>query len=159
MKCPKCAHENSQDANFCGKCGNKLVRSCLQCGAENPPENNFCIKCGHKLDQALESPAIDYKQPESYTPKFLADKILTTRTSIEGERKIVTVLFADVANYTEIAAHLDPEEVHQMMDGCFKVLMDEIHRYAGTINQFTGDGVMALFAHIEGGTSGFNVKP
>ncbi|MGD8975685.1 MAG: adenylate/guanylate cyclase domain-containing protein, partial [Desulfobacterales bacterium] len=64
---------------------------------------------------------------------------------LEGERKLVTVLFADVANYTELAEKLDPEEVHQIMDGCFKILMDEIHRYEGTINQFTGDGVMALF--------------
>jgi class 3 adenylate cyclase/tetratricopeptide (TPR) repeat protein len=91
------------------------------------------------------SPPIDYTQPQSYTPKFLADKILTTRSSIEGERKLVTVLFADVANYTSLAEKLDPEEVHQIMDGCFKILMDEIHRYEGTINQFTGDGVMALF--------------
>ncbi|NIS63101.1 MAG: AAA family ATPase, partial [Proteobacteria bacterium] len=84
-------------------------------------------------------------EPQSYTPKFLADKILTTRSSIEGERKLVTVLFADVANYTAISEKLDPEEVHQIMDGCFKILMDEIHNYEGTINQFTGDGVMSLF--------------
>jgi class 3 adenylate cyclase len=70
---------------------------------------------------------------------------LTTRSSIEGERKLVTVLFADVANYTSISEKLDPEEVHQIMDGCFKILMDEIHKYEGTINQFTGDGVMSLF--------------
>jgi class 3 adenylate cyclase len=75
----------------------------------------------------------------------LADKILTTRSSIEGERKLVTVLFADVANYTAMAEKLDPEEVHQIMDGCFNILMDEIHKYEGSINQFTGDGVMALF--------------
>ena len=75
----------------------------------------------------------------------MADKILTTRSSIEGERKLVTVLFADVANYTSMSEKLDPEEVHQIMDGCFKILMDEIHKYEGTINQFTGDGVMALF--------------
>jgi class 3 adenylate cyclase/tetratricopeptide (TPR) repeat protein len=92
-----------------------------------------------------DTPSIDYSQPQSYTPKFLADKILTTRSSIEGERKLVTVLFSDVANYTAMSEELDPEEVHQIMDGCFKVLMDEIHRYEGTINQFTGDGVMALF--------------
>jgi class 3 adenylate cyclase/tetratricopeptide (TPR) repeat protein len=87
----------------------------------------------------------DERPPLSYTPKHLTDKILTTRSSIEGERKLVTVLFADVANFTSISEKLDPEEVHQIMDGCFKILMDEIHRYEGTINQFTGDGVMALF--------------
>ncbi|MFQ5918249.1 MAG: adenylate/guanylate cyclase domain-containing protein, partial [Candidatus Binatia bacterium] len=93
----------------------------------------------------IEAPSIDFAEPQSYTPKFLADKILNNRSSIEGERKLVTVLFADVANYTSISEKLDPEEVHQIMDGCFKILMDEIHRYEGTINQFTGDGVMALF--------------
>ncbi len=92
-----------------------------------------------------KSSAIDYSEPQSYTPKFLVDKILTTRSSFEGERKLVTVLFADVANYTSISEKLDPEEVHQIMDGCFKILMDEIHKYEGTINQFAGDGVMALF--------------
>jgi ribosomal protein L40E len=145
MKCPKCQYENPADANFCGKCNEKLLLTCRQCGTENSPDNDFCNKCGHVLKEPKEAPPIDYKQPQSYTPKFLADKILTTRSSIEGERKLVTVLFADVANYTSIAEKLDPEEVHQIMDGCFKILMDEIHRYEGTINQFTGDGVMALF--------------
>ncbi len=93
----------------------------------------------------METPSFDYTQPQSYTPKFLADRILKSRSSIEGERKLVTVLFADVANSTAIFEKIDPEEVHQIMDGCFRILMDEIHRYEGTINQFTGDGVMAIF--------------
>jgi class 3 adenylate cyclase len=97
------------------------------------------------LRKPKEAASIDYAEPQSYTPKFLADKILTSRSSIEGERKLVTVLFADVADYTAMAEKLDPEAVHQIMDGCFKILMDEIHKYEGTINQFTGDGVMALF--------------
>jgi len=105
----------------------------------------FCDGCGHDLTKPKQAPPIDYSEPQSYTPKFLAEKILTTRSSIEGERKLVTVLFADVASYTKMAERLDPEEVHQIMVGCFKILMDEIHRYEGTINQFTGDGVMALF--------------
>jgi len=118
---------------------------CPKCSAKTPVIGDFCMECGHELRQPTEVPSIDYSEPQSYTPKFLADKILTTRSSIEGERKLVTVLFADVANYTSIAEKLDPEEIHQMMDGCFKILMDEIHKYEGTINQFTGDGVMALF--------------
>jgi class 3 adenylate cyclase len=118
---------------------------CAKCGAKIPPDRQFCGECGHDLSRPEEAPPIDYNQPQSYTPKFLAEKILTTRSSIEGERKLVTVLFADVANYTSMSANLDPEEVHQIMDGCFKILMDEIHSYEGTINQFTGDGVMALF--------------
>ncbi len=145
MKCPKCQHENPDDARFCNGCGTKLEFACPECGKVNPPGSRFCNACGHDLQSLKEAPPVDYDQPQSYTPKHLADKILTTRSSIEGERKLVTVLFADVANYTSLSEKLDPEEVHQIMDGCFKILMDEIHSYEGTINQFTGDGVMALF--------------
>ena len=80
----------------------------------------FCGKCAHSLAQPQEFPPVDYNQPKSYTPKFLADKILTARSSIEGERKLVTVLFADVAHFTSISEKLDPENVHSLMDGCFK---------------------------------------
>jgi class 3 adenylate cyclase len=145
MKCPKCQTENREARIFCLECGTKLVLVCTECGFENLPGEKFCGKCGLDLREPVKAPPIDYAQPQSYTPKHLKDKILTTRSSIEGERKLVTVFFADVANYTAMSEKLDPEEVHQIMDGCFKILMDEIHKYEGTINQFTGDGVMALF--------------
>ncbi|HMA85864.1 MAG TPA: adenylate/guanylate cyclase domain-containing protein [Desulfosalsimonadaceae bacterium] len=128
---------------FCVECGNKLEVICPNCGFGNAPSFKFCGQCGQNLQAAPEP--TDYSEPQSYTPKFLADKILNNRSAIEGERKLVTVLFADVADYTALSEKLDPEEVHQIMDGCFKILMDEIHKYEGTINQFTGDGVMALF--------------
>ena len=145
MECPKCQFENPDEMQFCGKCGTKLESICPLCGFTNPAEFVFCGKCGRALGEPVETPPIDFNQPQSYTPKYLADKILTTRSAIEGERKLVTVLFADVADFTAMSEKLDPEEVHQIMDGCFKILMDEIHKYEGTINQFTGDGVMALF--------------
>ena len=145
MKCPKCSTENSETRKFCRECGAKLSQLCSRCGSENIPGDKFCGECGYDLREPTEAPPPDYLEPQSYTPKFLADKILTNRSAIEGERKLVTVLFADVANYTSMAEKLDPEEVHQIMDGCFKILLDEIHLYEGTINQFTGDGVMALF--------------
>jgi len=145
MQCPSCGHVNRESARFCGECGGSLDRLCPSCGATAPPSNRFCDACGHQLAETKEKPPLDCAQPTSYTPKHLTEKILTTRSSMEGERKLVTVLFADVANYTALSEQLDPEEVHQIMDGCFKILMDEIHRYEGTINQFTGDGVMALF--------------
>ncbi len=145
MKCPKCQTDNKEGANFCIECGYKFELECPQCGHPLPPVAKFCEECGYQLSKPKEAPPIDYSKPKSYTPKFLAAKILTTRSSIEGERKLVTVLFADVANYTTMSEKLDPEEVHQIMDGCFRILMDEIHKYEGTINQFTGDGVMALF--------------
>ena len=145
MNCPKCQFDNPEAMKFCGECGAKLEIICPECNFSNPPQFKFCGECGLSLIHYRKAPPIDYAQPESYTPKFLADKILTTRSSIEGERKLVTVLFADVANYTSMSEKLDPEEVHQIMDGCFQILMGAIHRYEGTINQFTGDGVMALF--------------
>jgi class 3 adenylate cyclase len=128
---------------FCGQCGTRLEMICPECAFSNPPDFKFCGQCGHDL--ITPAPPIDPSKPHSYTPKFLAEKILTTRSAMEGERKLVTVLFADVANFTSLSEKLDPEEVHEITDGCFKILMDEIHRYEGTINQFTGDGVMALF--------------
>jgi class 3 adenylate cyclase/tetratricopeptide (TPR) repeat protein/ribosomal protein L40E len=145
MKCSKCQTENPENLKFCRECGAKLEKICPNCNSSNPPQFKFCGECGTPLEKPKEVPPIDYSKPKSYTPKSLADKILTTRSSIEGERKLVTVLFADVANYTAMSEKLDPEEVHQIMDGCFRILMDEIHKYEGTINQFTGDGVMALF--------------
>ncbi|MFC1856911.1 adenylate/guanylate cyclase domain-containing protein [Thermodesulfobacteriota bacterium] len=145
MKCPKCHADNREGAKFCIKCGEKLEFKCPQCNKALPVEAIFCDECGYDLRKPAEPPPINYSEPQSYTPKHLADKILTSRSTIEGERKLVTVLFADVANYTSMAEKLDPEEVHQIMDGCFKILMDEIHWYEGTINQFAGDGLMALF--------------
>ncbi|MBC2713682.1 MAG: AAA family ATPase [Desulfobacteraceae bacterium] len=143
MKCAKCQFDNREGVIFCEQCGTKLELICSECGEKIPLDRKFCGKCGSSLHEPKEPG--DYSEPQSYTPKFLADKILTTRSTMEGERKLVTVLFADVANYTSLSEKLDPEEVHQIMDGCFKILMDEIHKYEGTINQFTGDGVMALF--------------
>ena len=145
MKCPKCECDNREGVKFCEECGAEIESFCPNCAAKIPAGKKFCGDCGHDLRKPVEASLIDYSEPQTYTPKPLADKILTTRSSIEGERKLVTVLFADVANYTSISEKLDPEEVHQIMDGCFRILMDEIHRCEGTINQFTGDGVMALF--------------
>jgi len=91
MKCPSCQFENPDDAKFCGKCAAKLSLACTQCSSENIPGNVFCNECGHSLHEPKEP--LDYSEPQSYTPRFLADKILTSRSSIEGERKLVTVFF------------------------------------------------------------------
>jgi class 3 adenylate cyclase/tetratricopeptide (TPR) repeat protein len=145
MKCPQCRFDNRKGAKFCNECGHKFDCTCPKCHTSNSVSSKFCDECGYDLRRAEVVPTIYKREAPSYTPKFLAEKILTTRSSIEGERKLVTVLFADVANYTAIAEMLDPEEVHEIIDGCFKILMNEIHRYEGTINQFTGDGIMAIF--------------
>jgi hypothetical protein len=145
MQCPKCQADNREGVKFCEDCGAKMEVQCPECRSVIPLGKRFCGDCGYDLKKPKAAPTIDYQQPRSYTPNFIAEKILTSRSAIEGERKLVTVLFADVAGFTSMSEKLDPEEVHQIMDGCFKILMDEIHRYEGTINQFTGDGVMALF--------------
>ena len=145
MKCPKCQTENKEEIKFCIECGHKFELKCPQCGHSLPPVAKFCEECGYQLTKPKATPPIDYSSPQSYTPKILADKIVTNRSSIEGERKLLTVLFADVANYTSMSEKLDPEQVHQIMDGCFRSMLDEIHKYEGTVNKFTGDGAMALF--------------
>lgn len=145
MKCSKCQSENPDGAKFCIECGSSFAQLCPECGAKTPAKGKFCMECGHDLKGDAHTPAVEYIPTQSYTPKFLADKILTSHGIIEGERKLVTVLFADVANFTSISEMLDPEDAHEIMDGCFTILSQEIHRLEGTINQFTGDGVMALF--------------
>ena len=146
MMCPKCQFDNRLGARFCKECGNKFELTCPQYKNAYTPGAKFCDECGHNLQTPKkEVPPIAYSHPQPYTPKHLADKILTTKSSIEGERKLLTVLFADVANSTAIFENIDPEDVHQIMDGCFSILMDEIHNYKGTVNQFRGDCVMALF--------------
>jgi len=150
MQCPQCQTENPETNKFCSECGTKISQVCPHCQSEYRPGSKFCGNCGQRLIQSTapkppQPPPVDYSAPKSYTPKHLAEKILTTRSAIEGERKIVTVMFTDVAGFTPLSEKLDPEAIHEIMDGCFKILMDEIHQVEGTINQFTGDGIMALF--------------
>src|ERR1044071_8212816 len=114
--------------------------SCPSCGHENPAAARFCNECGVHL----AAPTIT-REPRSYTPRHLVEKILASRSALRGERKLVTVLFADVARSMEIAERVDPEDWHRLLDRLFRILADGIHRYEGTINQYTGDGIMALF--------------
>ena len=137
MLCPACRHDNEPGARFCNQCGGRLELRCPDCGAGNPGGSRFCQSCGRALSATPSSP--------TYTPRHLVQDVLRHSAVVEGERKQVTVLFADVANYTGLAEDEDPEETHAIMNRCFAILLDEIHRFAGTVNQFTGDGVMALF--------------
>jgi class 3 adenylate cyclase/tetratricopeptide (TPR) repeat protein len=158
MRCPHCHHENRDEARFCAACGSSLAARCPACGYEPPLGAAFCDHCGTPLTRPpppIPPPAAPHPQTlHAYTPKHLAEKILTARSALEGERRQVTVLFADLAGFTTMAEKLDPEEVHQIMDHCFERITAEVHRFEGTINQYTGDGVMALFgapiAHEDG---------
>jgi len=115
--------------------------SCPSCGQENPAAARFCNGCGARL----VAPPATTPEPRSYTPRHLVEKILASKSALEGERKPVTVLFADVARSMELAERVDLEEWHRLLDRLFRILADGVHRYEGTINQYTGDGIMALF--------------
>jgi class 3 adenylate cyclase/tetratricopeptide (TPR) repeat protein len=160
MICSACHHENPERAKFCLECGARFAPSCPQCGTELPAGAKFCLECGHRVaapevvaataagagaSASPVPPSASPTRPASYTPKHLAEKILKSRSAIEGERRQVTVLFADLAGFTALAEKLDPEEVHRIIERCFELMTAEVHRFEGTINQYTGDGVMALF--------------
>ncbi len=148
MTCPSCAHENPASAKFCEECGAALARACASCGVELRPAVKFCSECGARVADAAPVAARaspSNRAPRDYTPKHLADKVLHSKSALEGERKQVTVLFADVKGSMELAEQLDPEVWHAILDRFFAILSDGVHRFEGTVNQYTGDGIMALF--------------
>ena len=140
--CAGCGHANVDAARFCVECGTALTRRCVSCRGELPRHAKFCAECGARVAMVAVALARD---PRSYTPKHLADKILKSKSALEGERKQVTVLFADVKGSMELAEQLDPEEWHRLLERFFEILADGVHRFEGTVNQYTGDGIMALF--------------
>ena len=145
-RCPQCGHENPGDAKFCLECGRRLALSCVACGTELPAGSKFCKECGQAVGAISPLPAARVgAPPESYTPKHLAEKILTSRAALEGERKQVTVLFADLKGSMELLADRDPEEARKLLDPVLERMMEAVHRYEGTVNQVMGDGIMALF--------------
>ncbi len=146
MQCPQCQHDNPEAARFCNSCGAGLEARCPQCGQANPPGSRFCNGCGFRLVQpSSPTPVPPLPSPESYTPKHLAERILTSRAALEGERKQVTVLFADLKGSLELLADRDPEEARAILDPVLERMMEAVHRYEGTVNQVMGDGIMALF--------------
>jgi class 3 adenylate cyclase/tetratricopeptide (TPR) repeat protein len=146
MKCPRCQQESPSDADFCPECGAKLAVVCVACGTANAPAHKYCKKCGQALGVAAGlGEATPSRSPSSYTPKHLAERILTSKAALEGERKQVTVLFADLKGSMELLADRDPEEARQILDPVLELMMEAVHRYEGTVNQVMGDGIMALF--------------
>jgi class 3 adenylate cyclase/tetratricopeptide (TPR) repeat protein len=143
MRCPECGHENAAEMKFCGECGTRLSVLCRECGALNAPTQKFCGECGARL--GAEASSRQYPSPDAYTPKYLAEKILTSKTALEGERKQVTVLFADLKGSMELLAGRDPEEARKLLDPVIERMMEAVHQYEGTVNQVMGDGIMALF--------------
>jgi class 3 adenylate cyclase/tetratricopeptide (TPR) repeat protein len=146
MKCTRCQHENRDGAKFCEDCAAPLARACANCGAQLSSTARFCSECAHPAGQvATPSTAPRFAAPKAYTPKHLAERILTSKTALEGERKQVTVLFADLKGSMELLADRDPEEARKILDPVVTLMMDAVHQYEGTVNQVMGDGIMALF--------------
>src|SRR5215471_10257274 len=148
MICPQCQRENLPDSIFCDRCGMRFETVCSHCDEPNRLDATFCRICGQLIDQtATTAPArvAGVPTPDSYVPKHLAEKILASRQSLEGERKQVTVLFADIRDSMKLIENRDPEEAQKIIDPVLHLMMDAVHRYEGTVNQVLGDGIMALF--------------
>ncbi|UCF83745.1 MAG: alpha/beta fold hydrolase [Desulfobacteraceae bacterium] len=151
MKCPQCQTDNPDTRNFCRECGNRLLLVCPQCNYENLPGDKFCGGCGHDLRKPKEAQPKDLSFDEKltkiqrYLPKGLTEKILSQRDRIEGERKQVTVMFCDLEGFTQLAERLGPEGAYTIMDQVYEILIHKVHDYEGTVNEMTGDGIMAIF--------------
>ena len=146
MCCAQCQQENPAEARFCNGCGARLQLACPSCNHVNPSGSRFCNGCGAKLGEQIATAAeTRLASPETYTPRYLAEKILISKAAMEGERKQVTVLFADLKGSMELLADRDPEEARAILDPVLERMMAAVHQYEGTVNQVLGDGIMALF--------------
>jgi len=151
MRCPKCESENREGAKFCIKCGEKFEVKCPNCGNSLQTEALFCDECGHNLTQpsgpAPKELSFDEKirKIQKYLPQGLTEKILSQRDRIEGENKQVTVMFCDMEGFTPLVNKVGPEEAYSIMDDIYEILIHKVHDYEGTVNEMTGDGIMALF--------------
>src|SRR5262245_3317098 len=150
MICADCRHENAEGAKFCSECGAPLARRCEGCNSTLAPGAKFCSECGRAAGQPATPPSAPavperFASPQTYTPARLAEKILSSRTAMEGERKHVTVLFADLRGSMELLAGQDPEDARHILDQVLERMMEAVHWYEGTVNQVMGDGIMALF--------------
>jgi len=140
MRCSTCGVENRETAKFCNGCAASLASKCPQCGATNLPSAKFCDECGASL-----TPLPKPSAPTSSFAVRVSPEIIDSSTAADGERKLVTALFADIKGSMELIEDLDPEEARAIVDPALKLMMDAVHRYGGYVTQSTGDGIFALF--------------
>jgi len=146
IACNLCGADNREAVEFCETCGARLKRVCPACNAGLPLTAAFCGACGHDLARpGPQSDSTAFGKPESYTPSHIAKQILSARATLEGERKQVTVLFADIQGSTKLISQMDPEQARKALDRPIELMMDAVHRFEGTVNRVVGDGIMALF--------------
>jgi class 3 adenylate cyclase len=144
MKCPKCQHFNDAAARFCEECAAPLARTCSLCSRRLSATAKFCPGCAQSTGLATSAQS-SFETPETHTPNHLARKILASKSALEGERKQVTVLFADLKGSLELLAERDPEEARKLLAPVLEHMLEAVHHYEGTVNQVAGDGIMALF--------------
>ncbi|MGD2178282.1 MAG: ABC transporter substrate-binding protein, partial [Anaerolineae bacterium] len=151
MHCPSCRTENPHEARFCLNCGHRLTLTCPGCGTELPAQARFCFACGAQVstlspetDEPPEVSVLD-KAIQRLVPREFAKRLLATRGQVQAERRMVTILFSDVKGSTAMAEDLDPEDVMEIMDGAFDVLIEPILRYEGTLARLMGDAILAFF--------------
>src|SRR6201993_816040 len=142
MICTKCHSDNLADAVFCTECGARMEQACSACGTTNPPDSKFCRKCGKRLAAAEPQPARTRAAAVETSDRVNPDG---SPKQLQGERKMVTALFADIKGSMELMEDLDPEEARAIVDPALKLMIDAVHRYDGYIVQSTGDGIFALF--------------
>jgi class 3 adenylate cyclase len=142
MRCPACRHEAAADANFCPACGTRLVRTCVGCGTELPQSARFCIRCGQSISS---DSAATVKVPETEPPGYPAGGTSASQGPFEDERRVLTVLFADLKGSMELLADRDPEDGRKVLDRVLEHMIEAVHRYDGKVTQLMGDGIMALF--------------
>ena len=146
MRCTKCGTESTTSKRFCAECGNALSSRCPKCAADNKPTSKFCEECGTALTGDAASAAASTPEAASTAPNIrVTPEQSDVSTTIEGERKTVTALFADIKGSTELMEDLDPEEARAIIDPALKLMIDAAHRYDGYVVQSTGDGIFALF--------------
>jgi class 3 adenylate cyclase/tetratricopeptide (TPR) repeat protein len=144
MPCSKCGTNNPSTNNFCAKCGNALVKHCAKCKAETPPTSDFCGKCGAPLTNGAVA-AVATSPPPGLASNLHVAPESSSPEALDGERKNVTALFADIKGSMELIEDLDPEDARRLVDPALKLMMDAVHRYEGYVAQSTGDGIFALF--------------
>jgi hypothetical protein len=145
MRCSKCGTDKASANNFCTKCGNALAKRCAKCGTENPPASDFCGKCGAPLAIAAGAAAMSSPPGLASGVRLAPEQTVADAGALEGERKTVTALFADIKGSTELEQDLDPEEARAIVDPALKLMIDAVRRYDGYVVQSTGDGIFALF--------------
>ena len=147
MQCPRCRQDNRDVARFCRECGAAFDFPCAVCGTNLKAESKFCDNCGASISIAGKWQTVPSQSTAAYIelPEHVAKTILSSKVTQEGERKLVTALFADIRGSTELVAGRDPEEARRLLDPILEHMMDAVHRYEGTVNQVMGDGIQALF--------------